>query len=142
FDSVGWFAQRMDDVAAIASAINPWRHAAPVAGARLRIGIVRDAILDKASRDIHDELAKVAEELRAAGHAVEAIECTHGLNRLNEGHRTLLEYEIARVHRSLCAAPAEQVTQALLDAIVRGFAIGDGAYSEARSDLLNAQCGV
>ena len=142
FDTVGWFAHRMDDVAAVARAIDPWRFRPQTAQSRLRIGIVRDALLDQAHENVLRNLSQLTEKLREAGHTVEDIASAQGLMRLNERHRTLLEYETSRVHRALLAAPAGQVTKSLLDTITRGADIGAEAYARARADIMRAQCEV
>lgn len=142
FDTVGWFAPRMMDVAEIALALEPLRYQVAAAPTRLRIGVVRDVLLQKASADVVSNLDEVIGKLKAAGHEVEEVQCKPGLASLNAQHRNMLEYEIGRIYAELRELPPGLVNQALLDAIDRGARMKLGDYSRARASIQAAQCQV
>ncbi|MEI2417688.1 amidase [Orrella sp. JC864] len=142
FDTVGWFGYRLADVAAVAHAVFAWRHAAPPAPARLRIGIVQDPLLDRAQADVRRDLEQAAQKLREAGHAVQFVAPVCDLAELAAHHLCMLEYEVGRVHRGLLDAPADQVTASLRAAIERGGAIDTSAYARARAGIMAAQLRV
>lgn len=139
FDTIGWFAQRMHDVADIAVGLEPQRYQVPPAPRRLCIGVVRDPLLEKASADVLSNVEKAISQLTSAGHDVEDVQCQPGLHALNEHHRCMLEYEIGRIYGDLLQLPDGQVNQALLDAIARGANIAVDAYASARAGIQEAQ---
>lgn len=142
FDTVGWFAARVTDVADIALGLEPQRYRARPAPTQLRIGIVRDELLENASPDVMSNVEEVICKLSSAGHVVEDVRCRPGLNTLNTQHRVMLEYEIGRIYAELPGLPAGQVNQALLDAIARGGNIRLDAYARAREGIQEAQSQV
>lgn len=142
FDTPGYFAQRTADVALIASALQA---PALVGGGsrdgarRLRLGIVEDDLLAEASPAVVASLAEVERRLRAAGHAVSRTPSPIALRELLALHTTVLEFELARVHGHLRDAAAGEVTERLLEAVMRGSRLDDAAYRAARRGLAEAR---
>jgi aspartyl-tRNA(Asn)/glutamyl-tRNA(Gln) amidotransferase subunit A len=133
FDTVGVFGYRTADATAVARVLMP-PFLSPCAQRPLdsiTIGIVEDPILELASAAVRQTVRFVAEKLAASGVCAQTCESPIGFAAIIADHKTVSEYELARAHRSLAAAPAGMVTPALLEAIARGDSIRDDDYHDA-----------
>ncbi|MFN0304451.1 MAG: amidase [Burkholderiales bacterium] len=141
FDTPGLFAHRVADVAIAARALMPpflVRPSMPVSRS-LRIGIIEDAILESASDTVRQSIRAATDKIEAAGHAVAQTRSLVPLAKLTEWHKTMIEYELARVHPQLVDAPADDVTPALRAAVERGRMIHDASYIDARRAVSEAR---
>lgn len=141
FDTPGLFGHRVADVAIAARALMPSLLAlAPVsAKSKLNIGIVTDAILDAASATVEASMAQSVARLQAGGHLVEPCQSPVPLATISGWHKTMIEYELGRVHPQLLTVPADQVTPALREAVERGRGIDARTYLDARTELAHAR---
>lgn len=141
FDTPGLFGHRVSDVAIAARALMPaaLAFARSACQAKLHIGVVTDPILDAASADVAASMARTIAQLRAAGHAVDPRQSPIALATISGWHKTMIEYELGRVHPQLLGVPVEQVTPALREAVERGRNIEALDYLEARAALARAR---
>ncbi len=141
FDTPGYFAMRVADVALVTSVLLP---AAPRPPRRdsangLRIGIVEDELLAASSAAAGASIDEVELRLRMAGHVVSRIPSPVALRGILVLHATILEYELARVHGYLRDAPADEVGTRLREAVIRGGQISEDEYRAARHRLAEAR---
>ena len=141
FDTPGLFAHRVADVAIAARVLMPPFLVRPVAMSKnaLRVGIVEDPVLEASSPAVADSIRAATEKIAAAGHSVAPTRSPAPLGRITEWHKTMIEYELARVHPQLADAPTDAVTPALRDAVLRGRAISDASYIRARRTINQAR---
>lgn len=134
FDTPGYFAPRTADAAFVAAALLPAaRNSQPRDSASgLSIGIVEDELLAESSAAAGASIDEVEQRLRMAGHDVSRIASPVSLRAILALHKTIVEYELARVHGSLRDAPAGDVGTRLREAVVRGSQIPDDDYRRAR----------
>lgn len=141
FDTPGLFAHRVADVAIAARALMPAFLVRPVAAPQttLRVGILEDPVLEASSAAVTDSIRAASEKIAAAGHSVAPIRSPAPLAKITDWHKIMIEYELARVHPQLADAPTADVTPALRDAVLRGRAISDSTYIEARRAIDQAR---
>jgi aspartyl-tRNA(Asn)/glutamyl-tRNA(Gln) amidotransferase subunit A len=142
FDTVGVFGYRTTDATAAMRALMPpfLPHAAQLpSAAALTVGIVQDAILGSASNAVRQNVRSVAEKLAAAGTRTPGWQSPIDFAEVLAWHQTVAEFELARAHPSLIAAPPDQVTPALLEAIERGHRIDTSFYNDALRALDKAR---
>ena len=132
FDTVGVFGYRTTDATAAARALMPLflPPPSPFASA-VTIGIAEDPILDDASEAVRQAVRSAVKKLTAAGTRTPAWRSPVDFAEIIVWHKTISEFELARAHPSLTAAPASQVTPALLEAIERGRDIDADRYTDA-----------
>lgn len=147
FDTPGFFGYRLADaVAAFTAIAPPYLAPAPTRDRRgeegidgLSILVLEDPLYEEADADMARTLAQAAGILSANGCHVRRMPSPVGLSQLLDRHRTVMEYELARVQEGLQAAPLEDVALALRDAIARGGWIEAEAYRSARRDIAEAR---
>jgi aspartyl-tRNA(Asn)/glutamyl-tRNA(Gln) amidotransferase subunit A len=150
FDTPAVFGYRVTDATLAARALMPsFIPPSPTLGPPiLTVGIVDDPILDLASDAVRASLRGAANNLSAAGIGTRRWRSPVGFADILACHKVITEFELARAHPSLPAAPAGQVTAALLEAIARGRTTTTDKYEEAlrtldvaRSSFWNASQG-
>ncbi len=138
FDTVGWFGYRMRDVAAISSGLQPQRFKHARSGGALRVALVNDPLFSGASSTVTASLNVAETELRKAGHEVSVTKPRTSLSACLNLHKSVLEYELSRIHGALEATP-DLISAAWYEAIIRGKKIEDAVYFDARHQLLQIQ---
>jgi aspartyl-tRNA(Asn)/glutamyl-tRNA(Gln) amidotransferase subunit A len=134
FDTVGVFGYRVADAVAAARVLMPpflgrdsnGRQSDPP----LKIGVIEDPILQKASTLVAQAIEAAVRTLGEAGANVQRTSSPTRLGEIIAWHKTVTEYELARAHPELAAA-GQQVAPALRDAVRRGQAIEQSAYELA-----------
>jgi len=141
FDTPGYFAARVADVALVASTLLPAARRTPRrdSASGLRIGIVEDELLAESSAAAGASIDEVELRLRMAGHDVSRIPSPVALRGILALHATIVDYELARVHGYLRDAPVGEVGTRLREAVVRGGQISDDDYRTARYRLAGAR---
>lgn len=140
FDTVGWFAYRMSDVAAFSQALQPTCHrAAAYHELPMRIAIAEDELLDQADDAVKTNMQEVFEKLKACGHHVATERAPVSFQSLIDWHRIVLEYELSRIHGSLEFTHPREVAPGLLSAIRRGRVIDAAKYLDAKYNIHRAQ---
>lgn len=139
FDTAGWFGYRMQDVAAISSAIQPQRFKHKRSNRPPRVAIFDDALFSDADPAVQGSLDEIGMRLRAAGHHVTIMRSPTDLSACLSLHQTVLEYEISHIHGDLETTHPDKVSKAWLAAIVRGKTIKDSVYVDALHAILQMQ---
>ncbi len=139
FDTLGWFGQRFSDVACIGTALHAQRFVAPARPPVLRVGLLDDKLLADASPAVHDSLQQAEQALAQAGHQLGRVSAPVPLSALLAAHKTVLEYELSRLHAQLAIEHAAVLAPAWLAAIERGQHIHDTDHLAARQLLQHAQ---
>lgn len=139
FDTLGWFGYRMRDVAAVGAALDPQHFTPSVRQGRARIGLLADPLFDDASGAVSGAMAQAARELGAADHAVVRVGSPVPLQELVAAHKTVLEFELSRLHGELASRCPELLTPGWLAALLRGLATTEDAHLEARRTLQQAK---
>ena len=99
-DTIGYFANTVDDVALVApSLLLGWRAGEDTEVSAPRIGIPVGAFLDQAGPEMRGALNEAAGRLRAAGIEVEEAMTLHDIAGINTRHRNMTTFEFAEVHR-------------------------------------------
>jgi aspartyl-tRNA(Asn)/glutamyl-tRNA(Gln) amidotransferase subunit A len=138
FDTVGWFGYRMNDVAMMSAALHPQRFKHVRSTRSLHLAMLEDPLFSNAAPAVSKNLTDISITLRDAGHDLSAVAPPSGLVELLDLHRTVLEYELSRIHGELISAP-DRISAAWHDAILRGRNIADAAYFNARHALARLQ---
>jgi len=145
FDTPGFFGYRLADAVAAFTAVAPpyLRPSAPPAEGSgidgLPVVMLDDPLYGAADADMQRALEQAAGVLSANGCRLRAMPSPVALSRILDAHRTVMEYELARVQEALQAAPLEDVALALRDAIARGGWIEADAYRAALAELAEAR---
>lgn len=136
FDTVGVFGYRTSDAACASRALMPDSMAAACPLPRqLRIGILRDPLLEEASPAVTGLTRDRAEALRRGGILVEPVSTSVRFATLLAAHLVVREYELGHVHGALLEEAAGMVTASLRDAVMRGGAITETDYLTALREL-------
>jgi aspartyl-tRNA(Asn)/glutamyl-tRNA(Gln) amidotransferase subunit A len=134
FDTVGVFGYRVSDAVAVARVLMPAflgrRGEARQADRPIKVALIEDPILQRASAVVAQATETAAARLREAGVDVQQRRSPTHLDEIIAWHKTVTEYELARAHPDLMTT-ARQVTPALRDAVRRGRAIEQMAYEHA-----------
>jgi aspartyl-tRNA(Asn)/glutamyl-tRNA(Gln) amidotransferase subunit A len=134
FYTAGVFGYRVSDAVAAARVLMPAflgrRGDARQADRPLKVALIEDPLLQKASAAVAQATETAASRLRDAGVDVQRRSSPARLDEIIALHRTVTEYELARAHPDL-AATAHQIAPALRDAVRRGQAIERVAYEHA-----------
>lgn len=139
FDTLGWFGYRMRDVAAVGAALDPQRFTPSVRQDRARIGLLQGPLFRDASTTVGDAMAQAARALDDAGYCVVRVDSPAPLQDLMAAHKTILEFELSRLHGELASRCPELLTPGWLAALRRGLATGEEAHLEARCALQEAR---
>src|SRR5262249_38127157 len=103
----------------------------PNPDAHLQIVFVTDPSRELASSAVTWSIHTATNQLASAGMHVERRATPIPFADLIAWHTTVIEYEVARAHPDLAAAPEGLVTRALQEAVARGGKIDDVAYRDA-----------
>lgn len=136
YDTPGVYGWSVADAVALYNAVcPPHSHATELRAEDVRIVVLDDPFLGEADDEIMETRNRVADQLRAAGHAVETIASPISMEALNDvqGHTTV--YELARVHASLLEFPEDQVGSVLRQAVIDGGDITDEIYRKERHEI-------
>ena len=139
FDTLGWFGHRFSDVAAIGAALHAQRFLAPARPDSLRVALPDDALFADASPAVMDSLDRAAQTLARAGHRIGRISAPVALAEAIAAHRTVLEYELSRLHGELATEHARVLSPGWLAALERGLRIGAEDHLAARALIQQAQ---
>lgn len=144
FDTPGFYGYRLADAVAAYAAIAPPYVAPPppLAGQEAEtvpVAVLDDPLHDLADTEVAGALAQAAGVLSANGYRVLRLPPPVPLSQILEAHRTVMEYELARVHEGLQTAPLEDVALALREAISRGGWIEAASYRGALAALAEAR---
>lgn len=139
FDTLGWFGHRFSDVAAIGAALHAQRFVAPARPGALRVALPDDALFADASAAVKDSLDRAAQVLARAGHHIGQTLAPVALADMIAAHKTVLEYELSRLHGELTTEHAPVLSPGWLAAIERGLRIGDEEHLAARHFIQKAQ---
>lgn len=139
FDTLGWFGHRFSDVAAIGTALHAQRFLAPDRPGALRVALPEDALFADASPAVKDSLDRTARALARAGHRIGPTSSPVALDDMIAAHKTVLEYELSRLHGELATAHAQVLSPGWLAAIERGLRIRDQDHLAARNFIQKAQ---
>jgi aspartyl-tRNA(Asn)/glutamyl-tRNA(Gln) amidotransferase subunit A len=141
FDTPGVFGHRIADIAIAARVLMPpyLIRADATVPPSLRIGMVEDAVLDAATKAVSQSVRTAGEQIKATGHVVTPLRSRVPLAKLSEWHKTMIEYELARIQPQLVDAPPDHVTPALREAVLRGRAISEASYTVARRAIDQAR---
>jgi aspartyl-tRNA(Asn)/glutamyl-tRNA(Gln) amidotransferase subunit A len=134
FDTAGVFGYRVRDAVAAARVLMPAylrRRAEPESP--LSIGLIDDPILAAASAAVAATLHRAADALAGSGARVARLPSPVPFAEINTWHKTMIEYELARVHP--CLEHETKVSAGLREAVARGRAIDDAAYRDAWRSL-------
>lgn len=140
FDTPGWFGYRVADVAALWEAMGA---AVPIPARPIHsftVGYMDDKeIAGSASPAVNQHFAKVCDALRSRGFKLAPQPSPVALSQLNDWHKIVFEYELARSHGDLLASAEGQVEQAFLAAIERGMGISAQHYLEIKGRIHQAR---
>lgn len=139
FDTLGWFGHRFSDVAAIGAALHAQRFLAPDRPDVLRVALVDDALFAEASPAVRESLDRAAQTLGRAGHRIGRISAPVPLADSIAAHKTVLEYELSRLHGELATEHAPVLSPGWLAAIERGLHFRDEEHLAARAFIQQAQ---
>lgn len=134
FDTVGVFGYRVSDaVAAARLLMPPYLPCAITPPLPFRIGFIDDPILSAASFAVAETIQTAADTLAGSSFRVERLASPVPLADIASGHKTVIDYELARCHRAL--ERNADVSSGLREAIARGLLIDDATYRDACAAL-------
>ncbi|MCM5569742.1 amidase [Burkholderiaceae bacterium FT117] len=139
FDTLGWFGHRFSDVAAIGAALHAQRFLAPARPDSLRVALPDDALFADASPAVMDNLDRTVQALARAGHRIDRTAAPVALADAIAAHKTVLEYELSRLHGELATEHAQVLSPGWLAAIERGSSIRNEDHLAARAFIQQAQ---
>ena len=139
-DTAGLFAASVADVAFAAAAISDRDlRVDRRAPASPRIGVLREQPWPPASGDMVAALDKTARAAAAANARVRDIRLTPVLASAFRAHATIQAYEAARSLASEYERARDKLAKGVLELVESGFAIGAGAYDDARRTASQAR---
>ncbi|MFC3230075.1 amidase family protein [Marinibaculum pumilum] len=142
FDTPGLYGYRLADAVAVFQAIAPpYLAPAPATEApdEVPVVVLDDPLHEEAEPEVARALAQAAGVLSANGHRILRLAPPVPLGRILDAHRTVMEYELARVHEGLQTAPLDDVALALREAISRGGWIEAAGYRQAQAEIAAAR---
>lgn len=101
--------------------------------------MVDDPLLGDASVAVADSVVHAVQALAHAGHRIGRVPTPMALHALIAAHRTVLEYELSRLHAQFAIDHAAELSPAWLAAIQRGLRISDAEHLAARQTLQQGQ---
>lgn len=139
FDTLGWFGQRFSDVAAIGAALHATRFLGAPRHGVLRVAVLDDPLLGNASKAVTDSIHRAIHALAQAGHHTGNVRAPISMSTLLDSHKTVLEYELSRLHAQLATDHAAELSPGWLAAIERGLRLSDTQHFAARQTLREGQ---
>lgn len=134
FDTVGVFGYRFEDAAFVFRTLAP-RFLRPDLPALKTVVRLDDPVLSAAESAVAASVEEAAGKLAKAGVAVQSLPSPVPFADIAAAHETILDYEIARTHARALAPVIDRVSDQFREALVRGSAISDEAYRQARRRL-------
>ncbi|MFM0258125.1 amidase [Paraburkholderia sediminicola] len=133
-DVIGWYADSLELAATVLEVLTPFKkHEVDLRSRPLRIAIVESNPEHELEPTGLRALREAAERLRGSGIVCATAESFDGSTELNEVHRSIMEYELARSLVPVVWRNREQLSPTLASAIDRGLAIPDEIYLERRA---------
>ncbi len=142
FDTVGFYGWSIEDAVYAYQAVMP-KGLSPIGQSQsfqhARVVIIEDDLIADMSSDMKAALDAKADQMRSAGHVVEAVPTPISFARVGELHWTILAYETGRSLAHMLEYPSERMGERIRSLILEGQAISDEAYLSSRSELLSVQ---
>jgi aspartyl-tRNA(Asn)/glutamyl-tRNA(Gln) amidotransferase subunit A len=134
FDTIGFFGYRIEDAVALFRAAAPAflpQESLPAINRVLRMG---DPILELADAAVGASMDEAAGRL---GEVCDVAEARSPVSfaALQDAHRTIVDYEAARVHSAALADSLDLLSEGFREALAKGTAVTNGDYFAARRDL-------
>lgn len=132
-DTVGFFAAKAEDVAAVAAAATGRELTVQLFEDDLpRIGIYRSGVWDEASADMRDALTKLAERAGHAGATITEIAEPAELTAAREAHSTIQNFEAALALSDEFDRFGDRMSEKLVEALRSGRNTSPQQYDQAR----------
>lgn len=141
-DVIGWYAESLELAATVLEVLTPFKkREVDLRSKPIRIAIVESNPEHELEPAGLRALREAAERLRGSGIACATAESFDGSTELNEIHRTIMEYELARSLLPVVLRNREQLSPTLASTVDRGFTIPNEIYLErrARQEFLRSE---
>lgn len=138
FDTVGVYGRTLADAALGYATLAGRPPGAPGPGRPLRLGLVADALYERAGACVREALHGAARRLGEAGHAIEPAPAPVPLAELIEVHATVMGYETAALHADTVRAAGDLLGPRLREFVGRGLEIAPARYEAARRAMARA----
>lgn len=132
-DTIGWYANGVEDAQAVAQALLDEPDADDRAGRTPTIAVQLGNPRAELSAEGRAEIARIQAVLGAHGVRCVSVEAERETARLLRAHDVIMHYEFARSLAPVVERRADAVSAALRQAVVEGLAIGAGQYREMRA---------
>ena len=134
FDTIGFFGHRIEDAVSVFRAIAPaylLSHSLPVIRKVVRVD---EPVLETADASVAANLDETAPRL---GEVCDVRRWPSPVSfaNLQDAHRTIVDYEVARIHASALADSLELLSDGFREALAIGAAVTGAAYLAARRTL-------
>jgi Asp-tRNA(Asn)/Glu-tRNA(Gln) amidotransferase A subunit family amidase len=129
-DTIGVFARSVDDCAAWLSAMLNTHIELKSNHGPLNIGVVQN-LLEHASADMRNALARATEQLKEAGHHVSKFSLPAPLDEMHEHQRVIQNYESARAYTSERTTHAAKLDATLAQTLNENAKIPRAQYIES-----------
>lgn len=132
-DTIGWYANGVEDAQAVAQALLDEPDADERADRTPTIAVQLGNPRAELSAEGRAEIARIQAVLGAHGVRCVSVEAERETARLLRAHDVIMHYEFARSLAPVVERRADAVSAALRQAVVEGLAIGAGQYREMRA---------
>ena len=132
-DTIGWYANGVEDAQAVAQALLDEPDADDRAGRAPTIAVQLGNPRAELSAEGRAEIARIQAVLGAHGVRCVSVEAERETAQLLRAHDVIMHYEFARSLAPVVARRADAVSAALRQAVIEGLAIGAGQYREMRA---------
>lgn len=132
-DTIGWYANGVEDAQAVAQALLDEPDADDRADRTPTIAVQLGNPRAELSAEGRAEIARIQAVLGAHGVRCVSVEAERETARLLRAHDVIMHYEFARSLAPVVERRADAVSAALRQAVVEGLAIGAGQYREMRA---------
>lgn len=132
-DTIGWYANGVEDAQAVAQALLDEPDADDRADRTPTIAVQLGNPRAELSAEGREEIARIQAVLGAHGVRCVSVEAERETARLLRAHDVIMHYEFARSLAPVVERRADAVSAALRQAVVEGLAIGAGQYREMRA---------
>ncbi len=131
-DVIGWFAETLEIAESVLEVLTPINKRVDLGSRRPRIAIVKSNPEQELDAHGLQALHGAVGRLERDGFECTASDSFNGSGELNEMHRTIMEYELARSLVSVTWRNREKMSSVLASTVDRGLAIPDDVYLEKR----------
>ncbi|MGE8631364.1 amidase [Achromobacter denitrificans] len=132
-DTIGWYANGVEDAQAVAQALLDEPDADDRADRTPTIAVQLGNPRAELSAEGRAEIARIQAVLGAHGVRCVSVEAERETARLLRAHDVIMHYEFARSLAPVVERRADAVSAALRQAVVEGLAIGAAQYREMRA---------